>query len=269
MRRFWVNASTTVVLAVLLSFCLAAAGNASPVTKTLDENTRMMPPGFIVTTWAEIPVFKKGTVVTLNELGEVLEGILANDVSLPYESGQAQDSLKQTSTTYAPMPMIIMPTYISPQIKRVLQFKEDTKVTFNEKGEVIKGTLYSGSSQNIMLYPATYIAVGTGPVSFYKNGMPVTCTLGSNSYFRPVGWINFPNANNSPTSACAGFIEFKSGKPLALNEYGEVTKGTLNKDTRLPTAGGLSLDVAALKFYEAGTTVEFNEKGIVIKAVHE
>ncbi len=266
MKGFLLKSSAGAMLAVFLLFCCTVAVNAATVTKTLDENTRMMPPGFIVTTWSEIPVFKKGTVVTLNDLGEVLEGTLANDVSLPYESGSSQDSLKQTSTTYTPMPMIIMPTYISPQMKRVLQFKEDTKITFNEKGEVIRGTIYSGSSQNIMLYPATYIAVGNGPISFYKNGMPATCTLGGNSYLRPVGWMQFLTANNTATSACAGFIEFKGGNPLSLNENGEVTKGTLNKDAHLLTAGALLLDVSGIKPYEAGTTVEFDEKGVVVKA---
>lgn len=262
------------ILLLVLFFCPDAY--AGRITKTLDENTRIMPPGHIVVTRAEIPMFKKGTVVILNDLGEVLEGTLAENISLPYESGTSQDSVR-TTLSPGPPPVIIIPrptpaappvfipysvTDKTPQI-RGLSFKGGTKVVFNDRGEVIRGTIVS--DQTIDLNPVTRIAVSNGDISFHKNGMVASCTLGSDSYLRPVGWPQILTDNFTNRIACSGFVEFKGGKPIQLNERGEVIKGTLNQDTKL-----LSLliitDTSVIKVYEAGTTVEFDDKGIVTKA---
>lgn len=253
------------VLGAVMSACGLSVADAATVTKTLEENTRISPPGMIVATAAEIPKFQKGTVVILNENGEVLEGILADDISLPYESGSTGDSVRQTSTTYMPTPMIIYSyAYLSPP-NRLLLFKGGTKVSFNDKGEVYRGTL-SGSNQNIALNLTNHITASDGPISFYKTGMVVTCTLAGDTYLRPLGWEKLSTVNNTAGIACQGFVEFKGGKTVMLNENGEVVKGTLNKNTKLLTIGALSLDVITLKNYEAGTTVELDEKGIVLKA---
>lgn len=47
--------------------------------------------------------------------------------------------------------------------------------------------------------------------------------------------------------------------PLELNDKGEVIKGTLNNNTKLPSPDGIRL-------YTAGTTVEFDGNGVVVKA---
>jgi hypothetical protein len=49
---------------------------------------------------------------------------------------------------------------------------------------------------------------------------------------------------------------------IELNEKGEVVKGTLKNDTKLLSAPSGTMT----KVYGAGTVVEFNEKGIVVKA---
>jgi hypothetical protein len=242
-----------IIIMAFLFFCHNESVDAAQTTKTLDDNTRIMPHGVVVMPWDNIPKFKKGTVVTLNEYGEVLEGILAADVSLPYETGISQDSIKPTAFT--PMPFYVFNSYTNTPINRVLSFKSGTKITFNDKGEVIKGTL-NGSNQNIALNQATNIQVSDGEVSFHKNGMLATCSLANDSYLRPVGWSQILTENYTNNSACSGFVEFKGKKPIVLNEKGEVVKGTLNKDTKL-------LSPVGIKVYEAGTTVEFDDEGIV------
>lgn len=241
------------------SFCHNAGADAALITKTLDEDTRITPPGVIVATLDDIPMFKKGTVVTLNEYGEVLKGILAKNVNLPYETG-ASESIRQASS-YTPSIPIFIPYSVDAKPKyRVLPFKGGTEVIFNAKGEVIKGTI-SSSNESIELNPVNHILVSNGEVSFHKNGMVATCTLAKDSYLRPVGWPQILTENFTDTTACSGLVEFKGKTPIELNEKGEVVKGTLSKDTRLLPAP----DVRK-KVYEAGNTVEFDDKGIVVKA---
>ncbi|MDU4959973.1 MAG: hypothetical protein E6X17_04815 [Sporomusaceae bacterium] len=256
---------TGILLIAFLFLCGNSNAAAAPITKSLDTDTKIMPPGFIAATWSEIPKFKKGTVVILNMYGEVLEGILADDVNLPYETGLIQNSIKPTAMTYA-VPMIM---YVQEQTptNRLLPFKAGTKVTFNDRGEAIKGTL-TGSDHNIVLNPTNHIAVSKGDISFHNNGMLALCTLATNTYLRPAGWSQILTENFVDGMACSGFIEFKAGEPILLNNKGEVIKGTLNKTTKLRTfltslignVGGVET-----KAFEAGTEMEFDEKGIAAK----
>ncbi|MEN6567664.1 MAG: hypothetical protein ABFC57_15370 [Veillonellales bacterium] len=264
----------TGIMLIFLLFCSDAS--AAQITKTLDENTRITPPGVVVTTRASIPMFKKETVVILNDFGEVVEGILAEDISLPYETGNFQESARTTYYT-APPQVIIIPkstptppvfipyseTDTAPQI-RALPFKGGTKVVFNDRGEVVRGTL--SSDQTINLNPANRISVSNAEISFHKNGMVATCTLASDSYLRPVGWSEILTDNLTKRIACSGFVEFKASKPIELNDKGEVVKGTLNNDTKLLSASTFFGDGSGKKLYKAGTAVEFDSKGNVIKA---
>lgn len=264
MKRILLKVLTGVIFMAFLLFCQTASVDAARYTKTLNENIRISPPGVIVSTWSNIPKFKKGTVVILNEYGEVLEGILAETISLPYETGTSQDSIR--SASYTPVPFYVYTNTVKEPTYRDLPFKGGTKVTFNDKGEVIKGII-SGSNKSIDLNQANHILVSDGEISFHKNGMLATCTLSSDSYLRPVGWLQILTENYTDSSACSGLVEFKAGKAIGLNEKGEVVNGTLNKDTKLLTAPSvLRPNSSGIKVYEAGTTVEFDESGIVIKA---
>ncbi|MDR3562472.1 MAG: hypothetical protein P4N59_13710 [Negativicutes bacterium] len=266
MKKALLKAAAGVMLGTFIVFGYHAIADAARITKTLDEDKKMMPPGVIVTTSTDIPKFKKGTAVTLNEYGEVLEGILADDVSLPYETGISQDSVKPSAMTYTPLPFYIFSYSYAAPTGRVLPFKAGTKVIFNDKGEVIKGTI-SSSNQSIVLNPANHIQVSDAEISFYKNGMVATCTLASDSYLRPVGWSQILTENYPDGTVGSGFIEFKAGKPILLNEKGEIIRGTLNKDTKLLSPVGILSSVGtAVKVYEAGTMVEFDDKGIVVKS---
>lgn len=260
MKNFLLKLLAGVILGAFLSVCPYASVDAALITKTLNEDTKITPPGIIVATLAEIPMFKKGTDVTLNEYGEVIKGILAEKISLPYETG-TPDSVRKTS--YTPSIPIFIPIEASnTQLQyRVLPFKGGTEVIFNNKGEVIKGTI-SGSNERIELNPVNHILVSSGEISFHKNGMVATCTLAKDSCLRPVGWPEILTENYTAGNACPGLVEFKGKKPIELNEKGEVVKGTLSKDTRLLPAPYDSRK----KIYEAGTTVEFDDKGVIVKA---
>ncbi|WP_371374834.1 hypothetical protein [Sporomusa aerivorans] len=266
MKNIFLKVLTGVTLMTFWFIGNNTSVDAAQITKTLTDNTRITPAGVIATSWGAIPKFKKGTVVTLNEFGEVFEGVLAENIGLPYESGRSQDSVRPAS--YTPMPFYVIPSVpanVEPP-KRILLFKGGTTVTFNDKGEVIKGTI-STSGEDITLNSANRIRVASGEISFHRNGMPATCTLAGDSYLRPVGWRQVLTDNFTENAACAGFVEFKGGQPVELNEKGEVVKGTLNKNTKLLSPLSiLSPDSDGIKVYEAGTTVEFGEKGVVMKA---
>lgn len=263
----------TGILVILSLICPGAF--AAPISKTLTENTRITPPGVIVSVRAAIPMFKKGTVVSLTSFGDIVEGTLAEDISLPYETGTPRDPARQTY--YAPAPAIIIvpqpstpPPIFIPSVvtdvvpqTRLLSFKGGTKVIFNDRGEVIRGTLSTG--QSITLNPTNTIIVSDAEVSFHTNGMVATCTLGKDSYLRPVGWLQILTDNFTDKINCAGFVEFKDGKPVELNDRGEVIKGTLNNDTKLPSLNILVPDATGKKLFKAGTAVEFDDKGIVVK----
>jgi hypothetical protein len=262
LRKFLLKVSVGVIFSAIIIFCNPLGADAAVYTKTLTENTKITPPGVIVTWWNEIPRFKKGSVVILNQSGEVLEGILAENASLPYETGKTQSSFTRTSNPPPPLPIFINTTTEAKPMYRVLTFKGGTKVTFNERGEVIRGTLAAGDS--ISLNTSNHIFVSEGEISFHPNGMPATFCLSHNTYMRPVGWQRTLIENyNAP-----GFIEFKDKKNIELNDRGEVIKGTLNKDSKLLTEDEL-LSEGVIKMYEAGTTVEFNTNGFVVKAVKE
>lgn len=259
--------SQTVAGMLLIAFFLVgynASVDAAQYNRTLKENTRIMPPGIIVTKWDNIPKFKKETTVLINEYGEVLEGTLAENIRLPYVTGSSQ-SIRPAA--YTPPQFIFIPSAADEPITKVLPFKSGTRIIFNDKGEVIKGTI-SSSTVILTLNQANQLRVSTGEISFYKNGMLETCTLAEDYYLRPVGWRQILTENFTDNSACPGFIEFKSGKPITLNDQGEVTKGTLNKDTKLLAPAGV-LASGVLKLYAAGTTVEFDDKGFVVNASKE
>lgn len=198
--------------------------------------------------------------------GEVLEGILSDDINLPYESGALEKLINPTSNYVPTLPMIVPINKEVVLDKRTLRFKGGAKVIFNDRGEVISGTLV-GPPQTIMLNPANYISAGRGEISFHKNGVPAVCILSSNTHLRPIGWSQILNDNITDTMYCPGFVEFKAGKLVRLTETGEVIQGTLSKDTKLLVlVRHLTLENQLdTKLIEAETEVEFDARGIANK----
>jgi hypothetical protein len=250
-KFFLLKVLTGTILISFLVFCHTGA-NAAQITKTLDDDTRITPPGVIAASIA--PEFKKGTVVTLNEYGEVIEGTLASKAYLACVAGASQFYIKYITP-------VALNTNVVPW-PRILEFREGTKVTFNTKGEVVKGTISNTANHSVAIPLSQNSFIILKPfteVSFYENGMLVTCTILLDTYLRPVGWQQNLTAGYTNKEAYPGFVEFKKETQIELNEKGEVVKGTLNKDTKLLSTDGL-------KVYEASTMVEFDDKGIVVKA---
>ncbi|MBP2655520.1 MAG: hypothetical protein H6Q73_3089 [Firmicutes bacterium] len=233
MKNLLVRVLTVIIVLVVL-FCPKGIVNAAKTTKILDEDTKITPPGVMATIWMFIPEFKKGTTVILNDNDEVLEGTLT--------SYEILTSAAKVSNCYIN-----------------LSFKPRSRVTFNDEGKVIKGTIERavlpvGQLSSVMVKDGT-------EVSFHDNGILATFTLVQDTYLRPVGWRQTLRVNFRNKVKCSGLVEFKGETQVELNEKGEVTKGTLNKDTRLLSPDG------SINVYAASTTVEFDENGVVIKAV--
>lgn len=87
-----------------------------------------------------------------------------------------------------------------------------------------------------------------------------TCLKGvwDGTYLRPVGW----QRTNDLTKHTGGFVKFNDKAIIEFNDEGEVTKGVLNKKTKLLSPAGITI-------YEEGTTVEFADNGFVVKATKE
>jgi len=227
----------TMMLAFMLD-CYGGDVYAATITKTLDKDTKIMPPGVISSD--DPPTFRKGTTVTLNEYGEVIEGTLAYDVILNCVPREYDENGRHYYNPYAGW------------------FNKGTKVIFDNRGKVIKGTTVYSLTLGSLCVPLnsnSWLGIKKGTeVTFHQNGMLASGTIGENTYFRFIGWQKLLE------NSVAGFIEFKAGTEVKLNDKGELTKGTLNKDVKLLSPDG------TIKLYEAGTTVEFDENGVVVKA---
>lgn len=256
--KYYLKVFSGAVFLAFLLFCHDSSAFASQITKTLDKDTRITPPGFIVAVQSGIPKFKKGTVVTLNMYGEILEGTLAEDIDLRCEMGAPRQAVKPTVSAYTPPLFITVPYAVDTKPDRILLFKRGTKVVFNDRGEVTRGTI---SWARILLSPTCAINVAGGEISFHENGMVAACTLAASSYLRPVGWSQIVTENFTVGMACPGFVEFKSGQPIVLNDKGEVIKGVLKEKTKLRSAEAPD----EVKVFDAWTMVEFDDRGLVVK----
>ncbi len=201
MRTFLSRLLTGVLLTAFLLGGFEGGANAATVTKTLDEDTQITPPGMIAVLGT--PMFKKGTVVTLNEYGEVLEGTLAKKACFACVAGASQYFYQGIYSTQFKQQIIRWP--------RVLAFSEGTKITFNSKGEVVKGTIWT--EDDFVLIPLSQNSLialkQLTEVSFHENGMIATCTPTAHIYLRPIGWQQNLTTGYTSRIAFPGFIEFK------------------------------------------------------------
>lgn len=239
MKHLLLKVLTGTILMTFVFFVCISGANAAPITKTLEADTKLIPSGLLAI--ENPPTFKKGTTVILNENGEVIEGILAYDSLLSCVPLVYEDNGRVYFRPYKGC------------------FNRDTKIIFNSRGEVMKGTTYYGIGNfapylNVPLNSSSVIRLKQSTeVSFHANGMMAYGTPDSDIYLKPVGWKQITD------NGMAGSVQFKGGRQIELNEKGEVVKGTLNKDTKLMSPLGI------LKFYVAGTTVEFDDNGAVVK----
>ncbi|WP_371367650.1 hypothetical protein SRRS_15090 [Sporomusa rhizae] len=171
-------------------------------------------------------------------------------------------------------------------------FRGNRPVTFNERNEVISGTLegftalrpvgeaiFYGTSDGFVLFK------GGSEVSFDEKGKVTVGTLANDTEFLLVdgkeGTVKYKSntvvtfkdggslgtlVNNSDFRPVgysinnaindqAGYISFKGNTYIRFNMKGEVIEGTLLNDTNLCSIDG------SVKTYRAGASVHFNDKG--------
>lgn len=215
---------------VIIYFVMAMqVANAMEVVQ-LKSDTDLHPMGWISGSLS----FKGGTTITINEFGEVISGVLTH-----YERLHPAADFANCIGT------------VDPADIDCVVFTRGTTVTFNEVGEVLEGTLGENASIRMMGKNGHFGLASNSYIKFnpITRGVEVGM-LNGHTYFRPTGWKNIPNSTET-----AGYLLFKHGTVVKLNDKGEVQSGTIEKEIKLYTVDG------KMKKFEKGTFINFNEKG--------
>jgi hypothetical protein len=223
------------------------------------KETKFHPQGWTVGDFIE---FKKGTTITLNELGEVISGVLAKDTFL-YPRGWARviNDYYYITAYSDPIPYgyrfhhrlvdrsynMAIPGY------NHLQFKGGTAVTFSQSGDILTGTIVGTAVLRLVEGKYGFISCRANSVlTFYDSGAIQSAVLAEDTYLRPFNWqklLRQPEA--------AGFVKFCANKPITFNETGDVVTGTLKEPAKLVAGDG------QIKEFAANTAVRFTEQGAI------
>ncbi|MDD4085505.1 MAG: hypothetical protein GX084_05095 [Acholeplasmataceae bacterium] len=217
-------------VAVIMSLC-AFCGSvfAAPTSKTLTKNEELYPQGWSV---GEQVKFKKGTTVSLNEKGAVVNGVLASDTYLRPQGWQrvindySLEAAYAASSFFSPhwihggtIYNMAVPSYGH------IRYQDGTAVTFSEQGTVISGTIAEEATVGIGEGQYGFVVFKKdSELHFYDSGAVKTGTLSEDTKLHPVGW-----QNNAIDRSNAGFAEFKAKSVINLTVTGEVMSGTLKK----------------------------------------
>lgn len=213
------------IVVFFLAFMLIPAIALCSTTKVLDRDTALHPQGWSAGTL----MFKGGTQVTLNENGEAVTGIMCNS-----------ESLITAGMAFAFQAGMI----IEEKNLYHISFKGDPyPISFNEKGEVISGTLNHFYWIRLLGKTDPPVRFKNSAIAFYPDGSVKQGTLDDSYEIRPAGWRNF-----LPLDDNAGFIKFQAGTEVVFGPGAQVIKGTIAND----------LMVNGVR-YSAGTTLQFSE----------
>jgi len=250
-----------IVITILLLFLplLFVMPSGYAESKTLTKETKLHPQGWTV---GDQLKFKKDTVVTTNELGEVISGILADNTFLRPIGWQQVLNDYYYASTYAgvdPFSNHYQHVFIGKAYNTAapshghLLYKGGTQVTFNEYGEVVAGTIAEDATIQLVKdkYGLLNFKEDNG-LAFYESGVVHYGVLDEDTNLRPIGWINNIIAEDS-----AGFVKFSAKKKIEFNEYGEVISGTLKEPLKWHSPDGLVVE------FTANTVVNFDEQGAV------
>lgn len=234
-------------------------------TKTLTKDTKLHPQGWAV---GDVLEFKKGTVLTTNDLGEVISGTLKEDTFLQPRGWERVINDYYYVTAY---------TNISPFFSRYhrifpdrsyniaipgyghLLYKGGNPVTFNLDGEVLSGTLADTATVRLVAGKYGFVTFKENTVlSFYASGAVKSGVLDTDTSLRPAGW-----QKNHVLDEEAGFVKFSAKKAIVFNEAGEVTAGTLKETLKWRSAAGETVE------FPARTAVRFDEQGAVAGSAGE
>jgi len=212
------------ILAFVLVLMLIPAIALCSTTKVLDKDTDLRPQGWT----SGALTFKQGSSVELNDLGQVITGVLKENTY----------SLRPAGVAYVSLAMYVYPPYHSWYI----YYQGDRSVTFDEYGWVLSGTISSDTD--------AYLVPNVDPLVRFKkktvllfdiNRNVVNGTICDDTFLCPAGWGKFL-ANSS------GILKFKAGTEVVFDSNAQVIKGTIANDL---TVNGTT--------YPAGTTLQFSE----------
>lgn len=238
-------------LASLLITALLLLGTQAVFAKTitLDKDTKLVPQGFTV---ADDIKFKKNTTVTLNDNGEVIEGVLASDTYLRPTGWKKLVSnyyYVESSAGFFPPRFFFhpfRPGLIIPADGHV-RYMGNKPITFAEDGTVLSGMIDNDVVLQLSDKGYGFVRFKNDTIlTFYNNGKIKSGTLAEATKLRPVGW------EHNLLDESAGFLEFKSGSSISFAENGLVTSGTLTKKALWHQADGTTKELAAK------TPVSFN-----------
>ena len=252
------------LLVLVLSLWLVVPGAAAE-TKTLAKDTKLYPQGWSVGDRVE---FKKGTVLTTNEVGEVISGTLKSDTFLQPRGWERVINDYYYVTAYTDS-FLFFPRYhrIFPDRSYNiaipgyghLLYKGGNPVTFNLDGEVLSGTLADTATVRLVAGKYGFLTFRENTVlSFYESGAVKSGVLDTDTSLRPAGW-----QKNHAVNEETGFVKFSAKKAIVFNEAGEVTAGTLKETLQWRSAAGETAE------FPAHTTVRFDEQGAVAEAAGE
>lgn len=247
---------TMFILSLPLAFIMPSGYAGS---KTLTKETKLHPQGWTV---GDQLKFKKDTVVTTNELGEVISGTLADNTFLRPLGWQQVLNDYYYSSTYAGIDpffhhyqhFVVGKEYNTAVPSHGhLQYKGGTQVTFNESGEVISGTIAEDATIQLVKdkYGFLNFKEDNG-LAFYESGAVHYGVLDEDTNLRPMGWRNNFMAEDS-----AGFVKFIAKKKIEFNEYGEVISGTIKEPLKWNSPDGSAVE------FSANAAVHFAEQGAV------
>ena len=220
----------------------------------LDQDTHFYLQGHTV---GEEIEFREGTTVVLNDIGEVVEGILNEEAYLRPVGWQAIIQDYSYAAAYLDArPFFPRMANSSHQAVMMtfghLPYKEKTKIVLDENGYVLSGTVKDDVT--IALHEQRYGFVtlkGDNEIVFYPNGRLKSGVLKEDTQLRPVGWqsrIAFDKKN-------AGYVLFRAGEDVVFSEQGEVLVGTIEEVSAMLTDDSQTM-------YPSGSKLSFGEDGI-------
>ncbi len=263
MRRFLsFRRMMSAMLGLILSFWLIVPC-VQAETKTLPRDTKLHPQGWAV---GDLLEFKKGTILTTNDLGEVISGTLKDDTFLQPCGWERVINDYHYISAYANIDPFFSRFHRS-LVERTyniaipgyghLRYKGGAPVTFSEQGEVISGTIAELATVRLVAGKYGFLTFKENTVlSFYDSGVIRSGVLDEDTNLRPVGW-----KANLFASDSAGFVKFKAKQAIEFNENGEVTTGTLKEMANWRSTEGEAVE------FPANTVVHFNDQGAVMEKV--
>ncbi|MBQ8682569.1 MAG: hypothetical protein IJ510_02455 [Selenomonadales bacterium] len=201
--------------------------------------------------------FRQGTTAVLNDIGELAEGILNEEAWLRPVGWQSIIQDYSYAAAYIDA-RPFFPRLASSSYQAVtmnfghLPYKEKTKITLDENGYVLSGTVKDDVTIGLVEGRYGFVVMkGGNELVFYPDGKLKSGTLKDDTNLRPAGWRD----RLALDTESAGYVTFRAGEDVEFNEHGEVVIGTIQEASPMLT------DKMG-KIYPAGSKLSFGEDGV-------